>query len=62
MTAEQLLAGSADPTRWLIFAGDYTGQRHSPLTQVTPDNVNQLAPQWTFQTGTLGMLSRRRRW
>ena len=34
--------------------GDYNGQRHSPLTQITPENVNQLSAQWTFQTGTLG--------
>jgi alcohol dehydrogenase (cytochrome c) len=55
VTSEQLLAGTADPARWLMFAGDYSGRRHSPLTQVTPQNVSRLAHQWTFQTGTLGM-------
>ncbi len=46
-------AGLADPTRWLTFSGDYTGMRHSPLTQINPRNVRRLAPAWTFQTGTL---------
>ena len=27
---------------WLTYHGDYSGQRHSPLTQITPDNVNRL--------------------
>ncbi len=44
----------ADGSRWLTFGGNYSNQRHSPLTQITPENVNRLVPQWTFQTGTLG--------
>src|SRR5687768_9547744 len=55
ITSEQLLAGAANTSQWLMFGGDYSGRRHSPLTQVTPQNVNRLAHQWTFQTGTLGM-------
>ena len=50
VTAEILAAGLKDPTRWLTFSGDYTGQRHSPLTHVTPQNVAGLVPQWIFQT------------
>ena len=34
---QDLLDGLKDPTRWLTFGGDYSGQRHSPLTQITPD-------------------------
>ncbi len=49
---EDILAGFSDPERWLTYSGDYTGKRHSPLTQITPDNVGQLRPIWTFQTGT----------
>lgn len=45
--------GMSDPTRWLTFSGDYSGQRHSPLTQINTANVNRLVPAWTFQTGTL---------
>jgi alcohol dehydrogenase (cytochrome c) len=53
ITYKDLLNGLKDPSRWLSFHGDYSGQRHSPLTQVTPDNVKRLAPEWTFQTGTM---------
>ena len=52
---QDILAGlPADGSRWLTFGGDYGNQRHSPLTQITPDNVGRLGPRWTFQTATLG--------
>jgi alcohol dehydrogenase (cytochrome c) len=54
VTSQDLLDGLKDPTRWLTNGGEYSGQRHSPLTQITPENVSQLVAQWTFQTGTLG--------
>lgn len=55
VTPQEILGGlPADGSRWLTFGGDYANQRHSPLTQITPDNVNKLVPQWTFQTGVLG--------
>ena len=43
-----------DGSRWLTFGGNYANHRFSPLTQITPDNVAKLQPQWTFQTATLG--------
>jgi alcohol dehydrogenase (cytochrome c) len=49
---EDILAGFSDPTKWLTYSGDYSGRRHSPLTQITPENVRSLVPVWTFQTGT----------
>jgi alcohol dehydrogenase (cytochrome c) len=49
VTYEHLLEGLKQPERWLMYSGDYTGRRHSPLTQITPDNVHRLAAQWTFQ-------------
>jgi alcohol dehydrogenase (cytochrome c) len=55
VTAQEILAGlPADGSRWLTFGGNYTNQRHSPLTQITPANVSRLMPLWTFQTATLG--------
>ena len=55
VTSQEIARGlTADGSQWLTFGGDYTNQRHSPLTQITPANVNRLVPQWTFQTGTLG--------
>src|SRR5580658_2308936 len=54
-----LMAESADQNTlvhppadaWLTYHGDYNGQRHSRLTQITPDNVGQLERVWRFQTG-----------
>jgi glucose dehydrogenase len=43
VTLEDLRQGYKNPTRWLSFSGDYSGQRHSPLKEITPDNVNRLA-------------------
>src|SRR5712691_8650465 len=54
VTSKMLLEGLKDQTKWLMFGGDYTSQRHSPLTQITPQNVERLTPQWLFQTETLG--------
>ena len=50
-TYQDILAGLSDPERWLTYSGDYSGQRHSPLSQITPENVAGLRPVWTFQTG-----------
>jgi alcohol dehydrogenase (cytochrome c) len=35
---------------WPGYHGDYSGRRHSSLTQITPDNVNRLSLAWAFQT------------
>lgn len=39
---------------WPTYHGDYSGQRHSRLTQITPENVHQLTLAWSFQTGQTG--------
>src|SRR5262249_14523110 len=36
---------------WPTYHGDYSGRHHSALTEITRDNVHQLALAWTFQTG-----------
>src|SRR5262245_22288792 len=41
---------------WWTYSGDYTGQRHSALAQITSANVTRLAPAWTFTTGEKGPL------
>src|ERR1700737_678755 len=56
ITDQNLLEGLKNPSRWLTFSGDYTGQRHSPLKQLTTQNVAGLVPQWIFQTDVPGML------
>jgi alcohol dehydrogenase (cytochrome c) len=43
--------GAAAQDSWPTYHGDFSGQRHSKLTQITPDNVRQLTLAWAFQTG-----------
>jgi quinoprotein glucose dehydrogenase len=38
---------------WPVYGGDPGGSRHSPLDQITPDNVDQLEVAWTYHTGDL---------
>jgi len=38
------------PDAWPTYHGDYSGQRHSTLSQITPDNVSQLSLAWAFLT------------
>ena len=58
ITTQDLRDGLKNPARWLTFSGDYTGQRHSPLAQLTPQNVTGLVPQWLFQTDVPGFPGR----
>ena len=53
VTFQDLLQGYRNPARWLTFSGDYSGQRHSPLKQITPENAHRLTAQWAFQTGII---------
>ena len=39
------------PDSWPTYHGDYSGKRHTTLTQITPANVHQLTLAWAFQTG-----------
>jgi len=46
---EQILHPS--PDSWPLYHGDYSGKRHSPLKQITPQNVQDLSLAWAYQTG-----------
>ncbi|MEO8259661.1 MAG: acido-empty-quinoprotein group A [Acidobacteriota bacterium] len=46
--AERLLAPAVDS--WPTYHGDYSGQHHSRLTEITPDNVHRMTLAWAFQT------------
>src|SRR5581483_8938804 len=35
---------------WPAYNGDYSGRRHTSLTQITPENVKILSLAWAFQT------------
>src|SRR5689334_1465565 len=58
ITEKDLAAGLKNPTRWLTFSGDLNGQRHSPLKQLTAQNVSALLPQWILQTDVPGFPGR----
>src|SRR6186713_2991962 len=45
---------SDDEPQWGSYGGDPGGNRHSPLTQITRGNVEQLEIAWTYRTGELG--------
>ena len=45
---QMLLHPPADS--WPGYHGDYSGRRHSPLAQITPENVKNLSLAWAFQT------------
>lgn len=67
MAALALLAGgaqAADPlkasTDWQTSGHDLGGQRYSPLTQITADNVDQLTPAWSIHLTPEGYKGRPR--
>src|SRR5271168_337845 len=39
---------------WPTFNGDYTGQRYSTLTQITPANVSKIEEQWVYKITGVG--------
>ncbi len=41
----------ADDREWSVFGGNNLHQRHSTLTQISPDNIQNLAPAWQFNSG-----------
>src|SRR5881398_2938701 len=50
---ERILRANQEPHNWLTYSGNYNGQRYSPLSQVTPENVKNLEVQWIFQARSL---------
>src|SRR6202000_252452 len=48
-----LLFAAAPAFGWEYWGGDAGGTRFSPLTQITPANVDNLVRAWEFHTGDL---------
>ena len=46
---DRILHANQEPQNWLTYSGTVSGQRHSPLTQITPANVKNLELQWVWQ-------------
>jgi len=53
VTFNDLRDGFKNTSRWLSYSGDYSSRRHSPLKEITPQNVDKLALQWTFDAGNM---------
>lgn len=55
VSQEMLAAGvQADPSRWLLYGGNYRNFRHSPLKSLNPASAKKLSVAWAFPTGTSG--------
>src|SRR6185369_600569 len=50
---ERILRSNQEPQNWLTYSGNLNGQRHSGLTQITPQNATKLVLKWVFQTPSL---------
>lgn len=46
-------AGGTPDGEWHAYGRTGYGQRYSPLTQITPDNVDELEVAWHFETGDI---------
>jgi quinoprotein glucose dehydrogenase len=53
------LAASAEDAGWSHYGGDEGGSRYSAARQITPDNVGNLIPAWSFSTGDLAKRNRK---
>ena len=50
---ERILHANQEPKNWLTYSGNYNGQRHSPLTQISPENARDLTLKWVYQSRSL---------
>ena len=50
---DRLLRATQEPQNWLSYSGGFNSQRHSRLTQITPDNAKDLVLRWVFQSRSL---------
>lgn len=52
VTGARIANANSEPGSWLSHGRTYDEQRFSPLDQITDKNVSELAPAWSFETGT----------
>ncbi|HEV3198741.1 MAG TPA: PQQ-binding-like beta-propeller repeat protein, partial [Bryobacteraceae bacterium] len=50
---DRILGANKEPQNWLTYSGSAMSQRHSPLNQITPENVKNLELQWVYQARSL---------
>src|SRR5438874_3410028 len=46
---ERVRNAGKEPGSWLTYSGNLSGQRYSPLKELTPANVAKLKVRWAFQ-------------
>src|SRR5437763_3848984 len=51
---DRLLHAAQEPQNWLMYGGDYSSNRYSRLTQITPANVKNLNLAWVYQSAAAG--------
>jgi alcohol dehydrogenase (cytochrome c) len=49
VSSERLQAAGTNPDEWLMYSGAYNGWRHSPLAEISSENVAQLRIRWIKQ-------------
>ena len=52
VTAARLAAAATEPDQWFTPGRDAEGSYHSPLRDITPENVAQLGFAWDYRLGT----------
>jgi alcohol dehydrogenase (cytochrome c) len=50
---ERILRANQEPQNWLTYSGTTMSQRHSLLSQITPDNARDLTLKWVFQSRSI---------
>ena len=50
---DRLVNAEKEPGNWLMYSGQYNGQRYSRLDQIQPQNVDGLRLKWVYQTRVL---------
>ena len=50
---ERILRADKEPQNWLTYSGGLMSQRHSGLSQITPDNAKDLTLKWVFQSRSI---------
>ena len=54
ITSQRLNNAPSEPQNWLMYSGNYSSTRYSPLNQITPANVKNLKLQWVYQSPVAG--------
>lgn len=54
VTFERLVSAESEPDNWLMYSGQYHGQRYSHLEQIHRGNVKRLQVKWVYQLRILG--------